>query len=122
MTTKQVSLAVGEFAIQELARLREVNAELRAALELLHDNIAEYARINNLGGFDNHDMKMARAALTKSKEATWTTCTPPSRQRRCRVASRFTRARVSVYFIVILANRKLKSSAKGSGIAAPMTR
>ena len=39
------------------------NARLREALQLLHDNLAEYQRINNLGGYDNHDMKMARAAL-----------------------------------------------------------
>lgn len=37
--------------------------ELARALKGLHDDIAEYARINNLGGFDNHWMKAARAAL-----------------------------------------------------------
>jgi len=51
----------------EIERLRAVNAELVEALQLLHDNIAEYARINNLGGFDNHDMRMARAALRRAQ-------------------------------------------------------
>lgn len=36
---------------------------LVAALRQLHDNNAEYGRINNLGGYDNQDMKQARAAL-----------------------------------------------------------
>ena len=40
--------------------------DLLAALRQLHDNIAEYARINNLGGFDNQDMRMARAAIAKA--------------------------------------------------------
>jgi hypothetical protein len=37
------------------------------ALQMLHDDIADYARINNLGGFQNHAMKLARAALAKAK-------------------------------------------------------
>lgn len=41
--------------------------ELLAALKGLHDDIAEYARINNLGGFDNHWMKAARAAIAKAE-------------------------------------------------------
>ena len=40
--------------------------DLLEALQLLHDSIAEFARINNLGGFENHDMKMARAAIAKA--------------------------------------------------------
>ena len=40
--------------------------DLLQALQLLHDDIAEYARINNLGGFDNHAMKLARAAIAKA--------------------------------------------------------
>jgi hypothetical protein len=36
---------------------------MRAALQMLHDNTAEYQRINHLGGYDNHDMRVARAAL-----------------------------------------------------------
>lgn len=40
--------------------------DLLAALILLHDNLAEYQRINNIGGYENHDMKMARAAIDKA--------------------------------------------------------
>jgi len=36
---------------------------LREALQGLHDDCADYQRINNLGGYDNHWMKAARAAL-----------------------------------------------------------
>lgn len=45
--------------------VRAVNAHdaLVAALKGLHDINAEYGRINNLGGYDNQDMKQARAAL-----------------------------------------------------------
>ena len=39
-------------------------AGLTEALQGLHDDVADYARINNLGGFDNHWMKAARAALS----------------------------------------------------------
>jgi predicted nuclease with TOPRIM domain len=41
---------------------------LRDALQQLHDNIAEYARINHLGGFDNQDMRMARKALADTAD------------------------------------------------------
>lgn len=41
--------------------------DLLAALKGLHDDIAEYARINNLGGFDNHWMLAARAAIAKAE-------------------------------------------------------
>ena len=47
----------------------EVGPELLEALENLHANIAEYARINNLGGFDNQDMQQARAAIAKARGA-----------------------------------------------------
>lgn len=43
-------------ALAEIERLRN-------ALQLLHDDTDEYQRINNLGGHDNHVMKLARAAL-----------------------------------------------------------
>lgn len=56
----------GEELAFEIVHLRKCKAALLAALKLLHDNIAEYARINNLGGFDNHDMRMARAAISKA--------------------------------------------------------
>ena len=36
---------------------------LRSALQGLHDDIADYAKINNLGGYDNHWMKEARTAI-----------------------------------------------------------
>ena len=52
------------------ARLIAASPDLLEALKLLHANIAEYARINNLGGFDNHDMKMARAAIAKAEKDT----------------------------------------------------
>lgn len=42
--------------------MRLINT-LRFALKGLHDDVAEYARINHLGGFDNHWMKAAREAL-----------------------------------------------------------
>lgn len=40
---------------------------LRDALRMLRDDIAEYATINHLGGFDNHAMKSARNALEKTR-------------------------------------------------------
>jgi hypothetical protein len=41
---------------------------LVAALQSLHDNLAEYQRINNLGGYDNQDMQQARAALELARK------------------------------------------------------
>jgi hypothetical protein len=49
------------------ARLARVNAALVDALQMLHDNTAEYQRINNLRGYDNHDMRVARAAIASAK-------------------------------------------------------
>ena len=49
------------------ARLIAAAPDLLEALENLHANIAEYARINNLGGFDNQDMQQARAAIAKAR-------------------------------------------------------
>lgn len=48
------------------ARLIAAAPDLLAALALLHDNLAEYQRINHLGGYNNHDMVMARAAIAKA--------------------------------------------------------
>jgi hypothetical protein len=48
------------------AALIAASPDLLQALQLLQDDIAEYARINNLGGFDNHVMKLARAAIAKA--------------------------------------------------------
>jgi hypothetical protein len=49
--------------------VRAVNAHdaLLNALRLLHDNLAEYQRLNNLGGYDNHDMVAARDAIAKAE-------------------------------------------------------
>jgi len=49
------------------ARLLAAAPDLLAALRMLHDDVAEYARLNNLGGFDNHAMAAARAALAKAE-------------------------------------------------------
>ena len=48
---------------QKAVYLCDAAPELLEALKQLHDHIAEYARINNLGGFDNHCMRQARAAI-----------------------------------------------------------
>lgn len=53
-----------------LARLDEARARiamLEEALRGLHDDVADYQRINNLGGYDNHWMRIARAALGEGK-------------------------------------------------------
>lgn len=42
--------------------------EMEEALKLLHDNLAEYQTLNNLGGYDNHDMRQARIALSRMDE------------------------------------------------------
>ena len=57
--------------IAQLERERdEARAEvegLRSALRGLHDDIVEYQRINHLGGYDNHWMLAARAALAAAE-------------------------------------------------------
>lgn len=50
-----------EFAANAL--LIAAAPELLRCLQQLHDDIAEYARINNLGGYDNHVMRQARSAI-----------------------------------------------------------
>ena len=54
---------------QERDEARAEIERLRSALRGLHDDIVEYQRINHLGGYDNHWMLAARAALaaTESK-------------------------------------------------------
>lgn len=49
------------------AHLIAAAPELYAALRMLHDDVADYQRINQLGGFDNHAMKAARAAIAKAE-------------------------------------------------------
>ena len=53
----------------ELAAERAMVVTLRETLQLLHDDVADYGRINNLGGYDNHCMKLARAALQTPAQA-----------------------------------------------------
>jgi hypothetical protein len=60
-------LASKDGAANSNARLIARAPALYEALQQLHDNIAEYARINNLGGFDNQDMREARAALAEAR-------------------------------------------------------
>jgi hypothetical protein len=49
---------------ESLASLRAERDALRAALQRLHDNTADYVRINNLGDpYQNADMRAARDAL-----------------------------------------------------------
>ena len=50
-------------------RIAELQAHinvLREALENLHDDIAEYQKLNNIGGYENQCMKQARQALAKT--------------------------------------------------------
>lgn len=48
------------------ARLIAAAPELLEALQGLHDDIAEYQRINHIGGYENHSMRIARAAIEKA--------------------------------------------------------
>lgn len=52
-----------------VVRAANAHDDLVHALRLLHDNLAEYQRINQLGGYDNQDMQIARAALAKAGAA-----------------------------------------------------
>lgn len=47
--------------------------DLLEALILLYDNLVEYQRLNNIGGYDNHDMQMARAAIAKALGSSYAT-------------------------------------------------
>jgi hypothetical protein len=79
---KEVSKAKWSKAFRmQIQELLEINSEvererdqykaqaeaLAEALTILHDDIAEYAAINSLGGFQNHAMKQARATLAQYK-------------------------------------------------------
>ena len=52
----------------EIARLRATNERLRAALQMLYDEMDEYQRVNNLSAYNNHVMRQARAALAEDKQ------------------------------------------------------
>ena len=52
---------------QERDEARAEVERLRSALRGLHDDIVEYQRINHLGGYDNHWMLAARAALAATE-------------------------------------------------------
>jgi len=49
------------------ARLIAAAPDLYAALNLLHDEIADYIAINNLGALNNSSLRMARAALSRAR-------------------------------------------------------
>ena len=51
---------------REIAELKSHINVLREALENLHDDIAEYQKLNNIGGYENQCMKQARQALTST--------------------------------------------------------
>jgi chromosome segregation ATPase len=53
-----------EATADEVRRVVRERNRMRSALQLLHDNTADYVRINNLGDpYQNADMRMARDAL-----------------------------------------------------------
>jgi hypothetical protein len=62
MHALQVLIDEADAAADEIERLRE-------ALQMLYDETADYIQRNNLGGMDNHCMRLARAALARA-------CTP----------------------------------------------
>ena len=66
---RAISLAADarEAALErEIAELKSHINVLREALENLHDDIAEYQKLNNIGGYENQCMKQARQALTST--------------------------------------------------------
>ena len=48
------------------ARLIAAAPDLLEALKMLYDDTADYIKLNNLTGMDNHAMKAARAAIAKA--------------------------------------------------------
>lgn len=50
-------------AADEIERLKDGEARLRAALRMLYDEMDEYQRINDLSAYNNQVMRQARAAL-----------------------------------------------------------
>lgn len=61
--------AVGGALLHDRDFLLKENEQLRTALRGLHDDVADYQRINNLGGYDNHWMVAAREALGEKEES-----------------------------------------------------
>ena len=63
------ALADGRFVDDaDAVALLQERDELREALQMLYSETADYIRLNNLGGMDNQCMKLARAALTNTKD------------------------------------------------------
>lgn len=48
------------------AQLIAAAPDLLTALQRLHDETADYIRLNNLGGMDNRAMQLARAAMARA--------------------------------------------------------
>jgi hypothetical protein len=59
-------LLLRDGSIHPDARLIAAAPDLLAALRGLHDDTADYIRLNNLCGYDNHWMVAARAAIAKA--------------------------------------------------------
>lgn len=51
--------------IREILKHPALTWELSDTLRAFHDEQEDYSFINNLGGYDNHNMRRARAVLTK---------------------------------------------------------
>ena len=51
---------------QANSRLIAAAPDLLTALQMLHDETADYIRLNNLGGMNNQSMQLARAALARA--------------------------------------------------------
>jgi len=55
-------------AADTITTLLAENERLRAALQMLYDEMDEYQRVNNLSAYNNHVMRQARAALAEEKK------------------------------------------------------
>jgi hypothetical protein len=65
---RRIALEAGDWLKERAERAEAERDALRTALQLLHDNTADYVRINNLGDpYQNADMRMAKAALAKGE-------------------------------------------------------
>ena len=61
-----VSLRDARRMIAANGRLIAAAPDLLLALQMLHDETADYIRLNNLVGMDTQSMKMARAAIARA--------------------------------------------------------